>query len=142
MDDPANEELGGLDDIVRAAVRESPDPPRPSSLRTLLRASYGSLTGKSMVGLALLGGVPLTVIGVLGSREEAADPSTIDPQIWTWFFRDVKKNAPKFIVDTAPAGVRSSERTPMKKYPRLERYLQKNYRFDRTIDGYDLYVRT
>ncbi len=73
MDDPANEELGGLDDIVRAAVQASPDPPRPSSLRTLLRASYGSLTGKSMVCLALLGGVPLTAIGVLGSREEPAD---------------------------------------------------------------------
>lgn len=67
------EEIGGLDEIVRAAVREMPDPPRPSALRTLLRASYGSLTGKSMVGLALLGGVPLIAIGVLGSREEPVD---------------------------------------------------------------------
>ena len=29
----------------------------------------------------------------------------------------------------------------MSEYPRLERYLQGNYRFDRTIDGFDLYVR-
>ena len=78
---------------------------------------------------------------VHAGRDEAVDPSMIDPQIWTWFFRDVKKNAPKFIVDTAPAGVRSSDRTPMKKYPRLEHYVQKNYRFDRTIDDYDIYVR-
>lgn len=73
MDDPASKEIGGLDVIVRAAVRETPDPPRPSSLQRLLRASYGSLAGKSMVGLALVGGIPLIVIGVLGSREEPAD---------------------------------------------------------------------
>jgi hypothetical protein len=74
-------------------------------------------------------------------REEAVRPSDVDPRIWRWFFRDIKKHAPKYIVDTAPAQIRSADEVPMSNYPRLERYLQKNYQFDRTIDSIDLYVR-
>jgi hypothetical protein len=58
-----------VDDIVRATVRASPDPPRPVALGKLLRASYGSTVGKSMVGLALIGGVPITAIGLVSSRD-------------------------------------------------------------------------
>jgi hypothetical protein len=28
------------------------------------------------------------------------------------------------------------------RYPRFERYVDRHYRFDRTIDGLDVYVRT
>jgi hypothetical protein len=60
----------GIDDLVRAAVLASPDPPRPVSMGRLLRESYGSTVGKSMVGLALVGGVPVTAIGLISSRDD------------------------------------------------------------------------
>jgi hypothetical protein len=63
-------EPAAVDDIVRATVRSVPDPPRPVSMGRLLRASYGSTVGKSMVGLALIGGVPVTAIGLISSQDD------------------------------------------------------------------------
>jgi hypothetical protein len=50
----AEREFGRLDDVVRRSVAETPDPPRSAPLGDLLRASYSSTTGKSLVGLGLL----------------------------------------------------------------------------------------
>lgn len=46
-------------------------PPRDVDVAGLIRTSYGSLTGKSMVGLGLLLGIPLLVIGIAAM---ATDP--------------------------------------------------------------------
>ena len=46
-------------------------PPRDVDVARLVRTSYGSLVGKSMVGIGLLLGVPLLVIGILAM---ATDP--------------------------------------------------------------------
>lgn len=60
----------GLDDLVRAAVRATPDPPRPVAMGSLLRANYGSTAGKSMVGVALVLGLPVTAIGFITARDD------------------------------------------------------------------------
>jgi 4-amino-4-deoxy-L-arabinose transferase-like glycosyltransferase len=74
-------------------------------------------------------------------RTEAPKADELDPLVWTWFFRDLRRHAPKFIVDTSATTIRGADRSPMAHYPRLERYVQRHYRFDRSIDGLDVYVR-
>lgn len=74
-------------------------------------------------------------------RVAAPKPDELDPQVWTWFFRDLRNHAPKYIVDTSATTIRGADRSPLSRYPRLERYLEAHYRFDRTIDGLDVYVR-
>ena len=75
-------------------------------------------------------------------RAEAAPRSELDPRVLNWFFRDLDEHRPRYIVDTAPAEVRSADRTPMDDFPRLERYVEQHYRLVRTIDGFHIYERT
>jgi 4-amino-4-deoxy-L-arabinose transferase-like glycosyltransferase len=75
-------------------------------------------------------------------RTEAPAAGELDPQAWTWFFRDLRRHPPKFIVDTSDTTIRGAERSPISHYPRVERYVQRHYRFDRTFSGLDVYVRT
>ena len=74
-------------------------------------------------------------------RKTAAKPSELDPQVWTWFFRDLRRHPPRFIVDTSNTDIRSADLSPLSRYPRLERYVEAHYTLDRTIDGLDVYVR-
>lgn len=74
-------------------------------------------------------------------RAGPVEPDEIDPKIWTWFFRDLRKHPPRFIVDTSRTGIRGADRSPIEHYPRVARYVRRHYRFDRTIDGLDVYVR-
>jgi hypothetical protein len=55
-------EFGRLEDAVRSVVVAHPSPPRPCDRRVLLRISYGSTAGKSIVGVAVFLGLPLTAI--------------------------------------------------------------------------------
>jgi len=75
-------------------------------------------------------------------RTAAPRPDELDPQVWKWFYRDLRNHPPKFIVDTSATTIRGADRSPMAHYPRLERYLERHYRFERTIDGLDVYIRT
>jgi len=75
-------------------------------------------------------------------RTEAPKPRELDPQVWTWLFRDLRNHPPKFIVDTSDTTIRGADRSPLSHYPRLEQYVEDHYRFARTIDGFDVYVRT
>jgi 4-amino-4-deoxy-L-arabinose transferase-like glycosyltransferase len=75
-------------------------------------------------------------------RVDTPAVTELDPQTWTWFFRDLRRHAPKFIVDTSDTTIRGADRSPVSRYPRFERYVDRHYRFDRTIDGLDVYVRT
>jgi hypothetical protein len=82
----AEQEFGDLDEVLRAAVRLSPDPPRPSSVARLLRVSYKSITGKSMVGVALVLGAPATVIEILASLHDVGHvPLAIFAVLFTAF---------------------------------------------------------
>ena len=74
-------------------------------------------------------------------RVTAPDADELDPRVWRWFFRDLRRHPPKYIVDTSDTNIRGADRSPMSHYPRLARYVASHYRFERTIDGLDLYVR-
>lgn len=74
-------------------------------------------------------------------RAAAPKPNELDLQVWTWFFRDLRNHPPRFIVDTSKTHIRGANLSPMSHYPRLERYVQRNYTLDRTIDGLRVYVR-
>jgi 4-amino-4-deoxy-L-arabinose transferase-like glycosyltransferase len=75
-------------------------------------------------------------------RSGATPRSAIDPRVWKWFFRDLEAHPPRYIVDTAPAQVRSADRSPISEFPRLQRYVYDHYSLIRTIDGFHLYQRT
>lgn len=81
------------------------------------------------------------VAGNHAGRTDTPPPSEIDPQIWRWFFRDLRAHPPKYVVDTTPSGVRGARRSPLSRYPKVQRYVDDHYRLDRRIDGYDVYVR-
>lgn len=76
------------------------------------------------------------------ARTDVPAADELDPQVWRWFFRDLRRHPPKYVVDTSDTTIRGADRSPMSRYPRLERYIERHYRFDRTIDGLDVYVRT
>ena len=75
-------------------------------------------------------------------RSEASPRSDVDPRVWKWFFRDLAEHPPRYIVDSAPAEVRSADRSPIRDFPRLERYVNDHYHLIRVIDGFRLYERT
>jgi hypothetical protein len=75
-------------------------------------------------------------------RSIAPKPSELDPTVWEWFFRDLRRHPPSHIVDTSDTDIRGADRSPISHYPRLQRYIEAHYRFDRTIDGLDVYVRS
>jgi hypothetical protein len=75
-------------------------------------------------------------------RTEAVSRRDVDPRVWRWFFRDLEAHPPRYIVDTAPAQVRSADRSPISEFPRLQRYIENGYSLIRTFDGFVLYQRT
>jgi len=76
-----------------------------------------------------------------GRPPEDAAPEESDPDVWTWFFEDLAVHPPRYIVDTAPAGIRGAEWTPIDRFPRLDAMLRHQYQFVRTIDDIDIYER-
>jgi 4-amino-4-deoxy-L-arabinose transferase-like glycosyltransferase len=88
----------------------------------------------------------LTTTGFLGGyqpgRSEAERTADLDEKMWKWFYRDLEAHPPRYIVDAAPAQVRDAERSPIREFPRLRRYVNRQYDLIRTIDGFHLYERT
>jgi len=60
----------GLDRAIRETVRATPAPPRPAAFGRLARLSYGSGSGKVVVGLALMLCLPLAAIEFWGSLSD------------------------------------------------------------------------
>lgn len=77
-----------------------------------------------------------------GRRPEDADPESVDPKVWRWFLEDFASHPPRFVLDTGPARIRSTDHTPIGDFPRLERLLGENYRRTRTIDRIVVYERS
>jgi hypothetical protein len=74
-------------------------------------------------------------------RVTAPDPGELDPQVWTWFWRDVRRHPPRFIVDTSGTDLRGADRSPISRYPRLDRYVRAHYTVDRTVAGFVVFRR-
>lgn len=54
---------------------------------------------------------------------------------------DFQKNPPVLIIDTAPSNYRLYGRYPLKEFPTLHQYIQKNYRLEATIRNTNIYRR-
>jgi hypothetical protein len=63
-------------------------------------------------------------------------------EAWETFIADLTAHHPRYILDTSDAGVRGLERFPITRFPELQRIVDDEYRFVRTIDGIDIYERT
>jgi 4-amino-4-deoxy-L-arabinose transferase-like glycosyltransferase len=72
------------------------------------------------------------------------DKPTVDnttQQAWTEFYQDFAAHPPRYFVDSSPTNVRGVEYYPLWKFPRLARIVAQHYRFQVSIDGFDVYVR-
>ena len=88
----------------------------------------------------------LLTIGTLtnnfpGRPARDAAPEKSSKLVWDWFYEDLAARPPKYIVDTAPAGIRGAQYTPIGRFPRLEAIIDSRYRFDGSIDGLAVYER-
>lgn len=70
-----------------------------------------------------------------GSSEEGRK------EAWEMFFRDLEKNKPVYIIDTAPANLHDYKDFPITKYPRLHEYVQAHYKTDVIINHAIFYKR-
>ncbi len=55
--------------------------------------------------------------------------------------QDLQRRAPRYILDTTPAAFRGSQYFPMSSLPRLRHFVDRDYRYLRTIDGIAVYER-
>ncbi|MGH9027436.1 MAG: glycosyltransferase family 39 protein [Acidimicrobiia bacterium] len=58
---------------------------------------------------------------------------------WDTLFEDLTLHPPRYILDTADAGIRGLEPYPVSLFPRLQRLVDTKYRYVRTIDDIDIY---
>lgn len=71
---PARSEFGGLDRLIREAMAAPAGGPPKVSFGTLLRTSYGSLAGRSLVGLGLVIAGAFVVLELLASGDDGLLP--------------------------------------------------------------------
>jgi hypothetical protein len=81
-------------------------------------------------------------LGDWGSRP-AEDRSTDvpTPGARLMLMEDLRAKPPRFLLDTTPAAFRGSQYHPMRSLPEFQRYVDRNYRYVRTIDGIAVYER-
>lgn len=70
-----------------------------------------------------------------------ASPEKSGRLVWDWFYQDLAKHPPRFIVDTAPADIRGAQYTPISQFPRLEAIVRSQYVYDESINGIAIYQR-
>jgi 4-amino-4-deoxy-L-arabinose transferase-like glycosyltransferase len=76
-----------------------------------------------------------------GRPADDASPEKSSPLVWDWFYQDLNKHPPRFIVDTSPADIRGAQYTPISQFPRLEAIVRSQYSYDESIDGIAIYQR-
>ena len=60
---------------------------------------------------------------------------------WTRLMSDLRRSRPTFILDTAASGIARWQDFPLRDYPMLQRYTERNYHPVRTIGGVTIYRR-
>ena len=63
-----------------------------------------------------------------------------NPKAWALFWEDVNNNPPTYFVNTSPADIHGYARFPVKNYPGLHKFIQKNYVKVDNFEGVDVYV--
>jgi hypothetical protein len=90
-----------------------------------------------------LGGSRLTgyVPGNLESASSADAAQQESAEHWDWLMNDLDRSGATFIVDTAPANIYRWGRYPVKRYPRLQTYLQRDFDLVDTVQQVRIYRR-
>jgi hypothetical protein len=60
---------------------------------------------------------------------------------WDWLMADLRRTRPTYILDTAPAGIYSWDRYPLRDYPLLDRLIAEGYERTDEIDRVTVYRR-
>jgi len=84
------------------------------------------------------------LLGDFKTPAQVIDYDTSDnifPAAWELFSQDLSNNKPELIIDTSPSNYRMYGRYPMSKFPVLDEYVRKNYVFEASIRGMDIYRR-
>ena len=61
------------------------------------------------------------------------------PEAWPMLEKDLNSNPPELIVDTSPGNYHDYGRYPIKNYPVLRAFIERNCRFEKNIAGVDIY---
>jgi hypothetical protein len=81
------------------------------------------------------------VAGNLASNRGEAAEGDVVPQHWDWLMDDLKRRRATFVIDTAPANVFRWGRYPLRRYPRLMRYVQSEFALAGDVGGIRIYRR-
>ena len=74
------------------------------------------------------------------NEEDRADRTWLAvPEAWPMLEEDLKRNPPELIVDTSPGNYHDFGRYPLKNYPILRGFVEKNCRLEKQIGGTDIY---
>lgn len=76
-----------------------------------------------------------------GRSPQDAAPENSRPEDWDHLFEDLGAHPPAYILDTAPANIRGAEWSPIHRFPRLEAFVDRGYRFVGSIDDIAIYER-
>jgi 4-amino-4-deoxy-L-arabinose transferase-like glycosyltransferase len=68
-----------------------------------------------------------------------ADPKDVDPVMWQYFYQDLAKHPPRFVIDTSPARIRGAQYAPIGEFPKLQKFMDDDYRYVRSIDKIAIY---
>ena len=70
-----------------------------------------------------------------------ADPKDVDPIMWQYFYEDLAKHPPRYVIDTSPARIRGAQYAPIGEFPKLQKFMDDDYRYVRSIDKIAIYER-
>jgi 4-amino-4-deoxy-L-arabinose transferase-like glycosyltransferase len=76
-----------------------------------------------------------------GRPASEAAPEESSPDLWEKFLADLHAHPPQYVLDTSPAGIRGAEYTPISRFPRLQAFIDRGYRFVGSIDRIGIYKR-
>ncbi len=63
------------------------------------------------------------------------------PIAWRAFWEDMEKRPPRYVVDTAPAGIHDYGAYPIRAYPDLARWIEQNFSLCREVEAIKIYCR-
>jgi hypothetical protein len=63
----------------------------------------------------------------------------IVPEAWPMLENDLNRNHPELIIDTSPGNYHDYGRYPVKNYPMMREFIDRNCRFEKNVAGLDIY---
>ena len=78
---------------------------------------------------------------VSGNLGMSRDRRGIVPEHWDWLMADLERARATYILDTEPAGIFRWDRYPVRDFPRLAAYLDRNYERLDEVDGVVIHRR-